>query len=185
MAEAPERYCSNCGHELSPEDQFCPNCGRPVHETAHVPTQEANVPVPPTSVGGAGQQAQQGERRGMFGSAFGVGLGGCLGIIAAIIVVFFLIAFCSLAFSGGGGGGGGDKNKGASRADRPAALAYSSNLVEEEFYELRRQQSLGSWPRASEDGIMLLWWKGISRRSSLGGGKEEQEYAVCGHSRRL
>ena len=29
----------------------------------------------------------------MFGSAFGVGLGGCLGIIAAFIVVFFLIAF--------------------------------------------------------------------------------------------
>ena len=87
MAETPQRYCSNCGHELSPEDQFCPNCGRPVHETAHVPTQEANVQVPPTPVGGAGQQAQQGERRGMFGSAFGVGLGGCLGIIAAIIVV--------------------------------------------------------------------------------------------------
>jgi zinc ribbon protein len=27
MAEAPARYCSNCGHELSPQDQLCSNCG--------------------------------------------------------------------------------------------------------------------------------------------------------------
>jgi hypothetical protein len=47
MAEAPERYCSNCGQELRPEDRFCSNCGRPVHLTAHVPTPEADVPVPP------------------------------------------------------------------------------------------------------------------------------------------
>jgi hypothetical protein len=62
----------------------------------------------------------------MFGSAFGVGLGGCLGIIAAFIVVFFLIAFCTAALGGGGGG----KNKGASRAYDSAELAYSPNLVE-------------------------------------------------------
>ncbi len=54
MAEAPERYCSNCGHELSPEDRFCPTCGRPVHRTAHVPTSEADAPVPPPP-----QQAQR------------------------------------------------------------------------------------------------------------------------------
>jgi hypothetical protein len=47
MAEAPERYCSNCGQELLPEDRFCSNCGRPVHRTARVPTPEADVPVPP------------------------------------------------------------------------------------------------------------------------------------------
>jgi hypothetical protein len=52
MAEAPERYCSNCGQELLPEDRFCSNCGRPVHRTARVPTPEADVPVPPP------QQAQ-------------------------------------------------------------------------------------------------------------------------------
>jgi hypothetical protein len=62
----------------------------------------------------------------MFGSAFGVGLGGCLGIIAAFIVVFFLIAFCTAALGGGGGG----KNKGASRAYESAELAYAPNLVE-------------------------------------------------------
>jgi predicted amidophosphoribosyltransferase len=47
MVEQPDRYCGNCGHELSPEDRFCPNCGRPVHQTASVPTPEADVPVPP------------------------------------------------------------------------------------------------------------------------------------------
>src|SRR5215204_6393922 len=47
MAEAPQRYCGNCGHELSLEDQFCSNCGRPVHQTSRVPTPEAEVPVPP------------------------------------------------------------------------------------------------------------------------------------------
>src|SRR5215203_4076775 len=54
MAEVPERYCGNCGHELSPEDRFCPSCGRPVHRTAHVPTTEADDPVPPPP-----QQAQR------------------------------------------------------------------------------------------------------------------------------
>jgi hypothetical protein len=38
-----ERYCSNCGQELRPEDRYCSNCGKPVH----VPTPEADVPVPP------------------------------------------------------------------------------------------------------------------------------------------
>ena len=47
MAEAPPRYCANCGHELRPEDQFCSNCGAPVHRAARVPTPEADVPVPP------------------------------------------------------------------------------------------------------------------------------------------
>ena len=41
------RYCSNCGHELADDDRFCPNCGNPVHETALVPTPEADRPVPP------------------------------------------------------------------------------------------------------------------------------------------
>jgi predicted ester cyclase len=47
MVEAPQRYCSNCGHELSLEDRLCPNCGSPVHQTARVPTPEADMPGPP------------------------------------------------------------------------------------------------------------------------------------------
>src|SRR5215204_6659303 len=47
MAETPKRYCRNCGQQLQPEEQVCPNCGRPEHETAHVPTPQADVPLPP------------------------------------------------------------------------------------------------------------------------------------------
>jgi LmeA-like phospholipid-binding/zinc-ribbon domain len=47
MVEQPERFCSNCGHELQPEDQFCSNCGMPVHRAARVSTPEADRPVPP------------------------------------------------------------------------------------------------------------------------------------------
>ena len=54
MAEVPDRYCGNCGQELSPEGRFCPTCGRPVHLTARVPTPEADAPVPPLP-----QQAQR------------------------------------------------------------------------------------------------------------------------------
>jgi hypothetical protein len=63
MAEAPERYCSNCGQELLPEDRFCSNCGRPVHRTARVPTPEADVPVPPL------QQAQRSVPPHLAGAA--------------------------------------------------------------------------------------------------------------------
>ena len=42
-----DRYCGTCGQELSEDNRFCPNCGRPIQETSHVPTPEADVPVPP------------------------------------------------------------------------------------------------------------------------------------------
>ena len=42
-----DRFCNNCGNELRPDDKFCSNCDRPVHETAMVPTPEADVEVPP------------------------------------------------------------------------------------------------------------------------------------------
>ncbi len=42
-----DRYCRDCGQELKPEDKFCAGCGRSVYDTAHVPTPEADVTVPP------------------------------------------------------------------------------------------------------------------------------------------
>lgn len=123
MAEAPHRYCSNCGHELSTEAQFCPNCGSPVHRTAHVPTPEADVQVPPPpqpgSAGSAnfgpttqGQPAQSG-----FGRRHPI-LTGCLGII----VLLFLLGILGTAIGGGGdetaGGGNGG---GVQQADEDQA----------------------------------------------------------------
>ena len=43
----PDRFCKDCGQELKPEDRFCAGCGRSIYEVAHVPTPEADVPVPP------------------------------------------------------------------------------------------------------------------------------------------
>ena len=101
--ETPARYCGNCGHELSPTDQFCRNCGTPVHKAARVPTPEADVPVPPPPQAGGGAgggdatavQAPPQERVGwsralrgwliIFGVfAFLTLVGGCLAGLAAL-----------------------------------------------------------------------------------------------------
>jgi hypothetical protein len=101
---AADRYCRNCGHELRPEDRFCPNCGQPTHETAHVPTPEADGggTSPPSQVGDTDQQRRQWRWSGTFERSFGVGLGGCLGIVMAIIVVVFLVSYCGALVIGGG-----------------------------------------------------------------------------------
>jgi hypothetical protein len=113
------RYCGNCGQELSPDNQFCPNCGRPVHETAQVSTPEADVNVPPPPAGQAAQ-AEAGQpglpppgtpQRG-WGRRHPI-LTGCL----SIVVLFFLIGIIGAALGGGGdetagGGGGGGGNDG-------------------------------------------------------------------------
>src|SRR5215211_6608185 len=74
---AKDRYCRNCGQELQPEDRFCGNCGRPVHATAHVPTLEADVSVPPQA-----PQASSGE-----GRVRTVPIGPMLGMLAVFLVL--------------------------------------------------------------------------------------------------
>jgi hypothetical protein len=114
MAEQPQRYCSNCGHELRPEDQFCSNCGTPVHQAAHVPTPEADVPVPPPpqqAGGTAPPQPQAGApqdpwpvRHPIAASCLGLTV---LGLAGVLLFAFVLIGALSTGGSGGGGGGGG------------------------------------------------------------------------------
>jgi len=91
MAETQSRYCSNCGQELGDEAvQFCPNCGRPTHATAHVPTPEADVPVPPPpgqqAAGGTTpppQQATAPPRRRSTASKLFIG---CAGLVVVSIL---------------------------------------------------------------------------------------------------
>jgi hypothetical protein len=111
MAEAPQRYCSNCGHELSPEDQFCSNCGTPVHRAARVPTPEADVPVPPPpqQAGGTAPPPQQAGVPEQSWTQRHARLVGCLGLIG--VLVFFVVLIEALP--GGGGGGGGSGGAGA------------------------------------------------------------------------
>jgi hypothetical protein len=119
MAETPDRYCGNCGRELSPEDQFCRNCGRPVHQAARVPTPEADVPVPPPQqAGGAGggdaaawqapPQEGEGRRRLMLGWLSIIGL-----------FAFLAIVVGGIASIAGGGGGGGNGDGAGKVAEKP------------------------------------------------------------------
>jgi hypothetical protein len=114
-----ERHCTNCGAELGEETRFCPSCGRPVHETAAVPTPEADVGIPPPP----SQQptAQQGQGYGGAGSTYGapapprrrrtwlwvlIGAGGCLIVILVAVLGF---AGCTAALIGGAASGGGEQ----------------------------------------------------------------------------
>lgn len=59
--DGADRYCTNCGHGLRHEDAFCPGCGRPAHQTARVPTPEAEVPVSPPPAGTTGAASGRGS----------------------------------------------------------------------------------------------------------------------------
>jgi uncharacterized membrane protein YvbJ len=57
-----QRYCSNCGKELSPDGRFCPSCGQAANSTAQPPTLEPATPTSssqrpssPTRTWGAGR----------------------------------------------------------------------------------------------------------------------------------
>ena len=111
MAEAPRRYCGNCGNELSPEDQFCQNCGTPVPQAARVPTPEADVPVPPPpqQSGGTTAPPQQAEGTQRSWPRQHPILTGCLGLIGVFFLLVVAIVAASTGGGGGGGGGGGDQ----------------------------------------------------------------------------
>jgi hypothetical protein len=88
MVEQPERYCSNCGHELKPEDQFCSNCGMPVHRAARVSTSEADRAVPPLP---PPTQEVGRRRRSLPGSGALRGRGRKLVVILVLVVLFLYL----------------------------------------------------------------------------------------------
>lgn len=93
MVEQPDRYCGNCGHELRVDDRFCPGCGRATHQTARVPTPDADVPVPPPPQQGVGAPSplqQVGSRSG-WGRRLGIGLLGCLGVFVVLVIIAVVI----------------------------------------------------------------------------------------------
>src|SRR5215208_1575467 len=89
MVEQPERYrhCSNCGHELKPEDQFCSNCGMPVHRAARVPTPKADRLVPPLPP----PTQEVGRRRSLPGSGALRGCGTKLVVLLVLGGLFFYL----------------------------------------------------------------------------------------------
>jgi hypothetical protein len=87
MVEQPERYCTNCGHELKPEDQFCSNCGMPVHRAARVPTPKADRPVPPLRP----PTQEVGRRRSLPGSGALRGRGRKLVVMLVLVVLLLYL----------------------------------------------------------------------------------------------
>jgi hypothetical protein len=107
-----DRYCRNCGHELQDDDRFCPSCGRPAHETAHVPTPEADVPVPSPGNFDTGGFAPQAGTPPPSRSAAGKLFIGCAG--AVVLLVLFV--GCLAVLGQGTGGESVDGNPSAERA---------------------------------------------------------------------
>lgn len=121
-----QRYCKNCGAELREDDRFCPNCARPVQETAAVSTPEADVPVPPPPQQQAGEQLlEQAEAQPRRPWTAGRLVLGCLGVFFVVFVVGAGLA----ALGGTGGGNEGEKNKksggGKDTAPKPELVVSS------------------------------------------------------------
>ena len=135
MAETPARYCSNCGHELAPEDRFCQNCGTPVHQAAMVPTPEADVsvPPPPQQPGGSTAPPQQAEGAQRAWPRRHPYLTGCLGLLGLLLLLLIALVAAVAVVGGGGdggssggdGGGGGSAQKDGRPAGAPAAEGTS------------------------------------------------------------
>ncbi len=86
MAESAGRYCPQCGQEAALQDRFCRNCayrlGVPPPGEGRVGTERVNVPPPPvptTPAYGGG---------GGFLRSFGLGAGACIGVVAALLLLF-------------------------------------------------------------------------------------------------
>src|SRR5215217_6182389 len=131
MADVPSRYCGNCGNELSPEDQFCRNCGTPVHQAATVPTPEADVavPPPPQQAGGTPPPQQEAAAPTQGRSRGNIFVLGCLGLVALLVLVFIVAAALGGGgdeTAGGGGGGGGQQAQGEGQGQGQKGQAPAS-----------------------------------------------------------
>jgi hypothetical protein len=112
-----DRYCKNCGQELPEDSRFCPNCGTPIQEVAHVPTPEADRPVPHIppaadrntwerirygTLNAPPRNRQQPRDPGVWtGVKLGCGMFIVLPIIIFVVIVVLLIFFGMLGGSGG------------------------------------------------------------------------------------
>src|SRR5215203_4844804 len=138
VAEEPKRYCRNCGHELGPEDQFCQNCGTPVHQAATVPTPEADVPVPPPpqQAGGSAVPPQQAEGTQRSWPRQHPFLTGCLGLIGLLLLLLIALV-AAIAIGGGGGDGDGGGGEAAKKDEPPAAAPADKDTKTLNMNEVR------------------------------------------------
>ncbi|MDQ3520819.1 MAG: zinc ribbon domain-containing protein [Gemmatimonadota bacterium] len=124
-----QRYCTNCGNDLGPDDVFCARCGKSTVETAAVSTPEANVDVPPAPTQQAGgtpnfaPATAAPRQRSMLGRV----LIGCADLLGLAVLFVGCLALLPSSNSGGGGakqggsdGGSDSGGGGAGAASDPA-----------------------------------------------------------------
>lgn len=81
-------FCGNCGTALRDGDRFCRSCGRPAPPNAKAsPSDMTSGPNAALTVSAAARQSGVLSARG--GSGNGVNI--ALGIVAAVLLVFFLL----------------------------------------------------------------------------------------------
>lgn len=145
-----QRYCTNCGNELGPDDVFCASCGKPAHETAAVSTPQADVDVPPLPTQQAGTTpsyapapADSGQR-----STLGKVLLGCAGLLGLAVLFVGCLALLPSSNSGGGGAeqGGSD---GGSNGDSGGGGAASGSDDGQGAAEDQYESSIDTFTRAN------------------------------------
>ncbi|MDQ5827574.1 MAG: DUF4352 domain-containing protein [Chloroflexota bacterium] len=123
-------------------DRFCPNCGTPVHQAAHVSTPEADVPVPPLPQQ-AGQAAMtsgraEKERKSKRNAWL------ALGVVLLLITIIFIGAL--------GGGGSGQQ-----AANSPPEPAEKDEGVEGGGKDLEAKKPLeGEQANQSQEGVYSI-----------------------------
>lgn len=139
-----QRYCTNCGAELSEDDRFCPSCGSPAHETAAVSTPEAEVPVPPLP-----EQQTEGPRR--RSTANKLLLFGCIGVVLLLVFIVLAGGLALVAgISGSGGNGGGSEEGIGGGSGKKAASGADKNVERKEGGSAEKPEPAPAPPPAPE-----------------------------------
>ena len=128
-----QRYCTNCGNELGPDDVFCGKCGRPAHETAAVATPEADVDVPPPPGASAGNTASPTVTSAPSDSTAEGGQPkkrGCIFYLVVTVVILFVLV--QIANLGGNEQGGSGDSGGGNQAVAPVNEGQEDQAAEPE-----------------------------------------------------
>jgi len=121
-----DRFCGNCGQELSLGDSFCPSCGRAVHEVARVSTPEADVVVrsPPS-------QSRHSEAPSTVQNKSTGGWGRMARLTAWLVGIVVVLAILGTLSNLGGGTGTSSSGGGADREAQRSGKTFTNGNYSE------------------------------------------------------